>query len=103
MSLAACSSTPVAPPAKIITEIQTVTPPKPTVTPPDQLRLRDVEFIVITPENVDEVFANLKGDKALIALTPKGYENISLNLSDIRAYIQQQKQIIILYEGVWKE
>ena len=91
------------PPAKIVTEIQTVTPPKPTVAQPDQLRLREFEFIVVTPDNVEEVFANLKGDQVLFALTTKDYENIALNLSDIRAYIQQQKQVILLYENVWKE
>lgn len=90
------------PPAKIITEIQEVAPPKPIVSNPDQLRLREIEFIIITPENADEVFASLKDNKVVFAITAEGYENLSLNLSDIRAYIQQQKQVIILYEDVWK-
>lgn len=68
---------------------------------PDELNLRKFEFIVITPENVDEVFANMKGDKALFALTSKGYENIALNLSDIRSLIQQQKAIIAIYDKQW--
>lgn len=76
-------------------------PPKPSVPIPDELSLRNFEFIIITPENVEEVFKNLRGDKALFALTAKGYENISLNLSDIRALIEQQKQIIALYEKQW--
>lgn len=62
-----------------------------------------MEFIIVTPDNFEEVFANLKGDKVLFALTSKGYEDIALNLSDVRAYINQQKRIIILYENVWKE
>lgn len=76
-------------------------PPKPSVPIPDELNLRNFEFIIITPENVDQVFAELRGDKALFALTAKGYENIALNLSDIRALIEQQKQIIALYEKQW--
>lgn len=70
---------------------------------PDALSLRDIRFIIITPENAAEVFAKLKDDKVLFALTIKGYEDIALNLGDIRAYIRQQNKVIILYENVWKE
>lgn len=76
-------------------------PPKPTVPTPDELSLREVKFIVVTPENAVETFNNLKGDKAIFALTAKDYENISLNLSDINAYIQQQKEIIVIYQKQW--
>jgi hypothetical protein len=93
----------VTPPAKIVTQTEYVTPPAPIVPKADPLSLRDVEFIIVTPDNFEEVFAKLKGDKVLFALTSKGYEDIALNLSDVRAYIQQQKRIIILYENVWKE
>jgi hypothetical protein len=65
--------------------------------------LRDVEFIIITPENQEEVFADLSKDKALIALTAEGYEKLALNISDIRALIQQQKTIIAVYEKQWEE
>lgn len=91
------------PPAKIITQTEYVKPTAPIVPNADPLSLRDVEFIIVTPDNFEEVFANLKGDKVLFALTSKGYEDIALNLSDVRAYIQQQKRIIILYQNVWKE
>lgn len=97
----ACSSTP--PPAKIITKTEYVTPPAPIVPKPDALSLRDIRFIIITPENAEEVFAKLKDDKVLFALTVEGYEDMALNLGDIRAYIRQQNKVIILYENVWKE
>jgi hypothetical protein len=93
----------VAPPAKIITETEYVTPPAPIVPTPDVLDLRDVEFLVVTEENVDEVFASLSGDKVLFAMTTKNYDKIALNLSDLRAYISQQKSIIILYENSYDE
>lgn len=101
--LAACSSTPVAPPAKIITETEYVAPPKPILPKVDPLSLKDVEFVVITPDNIDEIWANLENDQALIAITPDGYEKIASNLNDLRSYIAQQKQIILVYEGVWDE
>jgi len=103
LSLAACSSNPVQPPAKIVTNTEYVTPPQPIVTLPDTLELKEIEFIIVTPENIEEVLTNLKDDKVLFALTAKGYEDIALNLSDIRAYIQQQNQVILLYRKVWDE
>lgn len=32
------------------------------------------------------------------ALTEKGYENLSLNLNDLRTFIQQQRAIVAAYE-----
>lgn len=90
------------PPPRIVTETQLVKPPKPNVPKADELNLRDFEFVVITPDNIEEVFANIRGDKVLFAVTAKGYENIALNLSDIRSLIQQQKAIIAIYEKQWE-
>lgn len=39
----------------------------------------------------------------LFALTDKGYASLGLQLSDIRAFIEQQKSIIIAYESYYKE
>jgi len=33
-----------------------------------------------------------------MAISVRGYENISLNLADLRRYILQQKEIIVYYE-----
>lgn len=72
----------------------------------DPVKMRDVQWIIITPDNYEKVFSDLSkkgGPVVLFALTDKGYENISLNLSDIRAFIQQQKAIIAAYEGYYKK
>ena len=97
--LAACSSTPVQPPPKIVTETEYVKPPKPIVPQPDAIKLREIDFIVITPENIDEIWGTLKDDQVLIAITPEGYEKIALNLSDLRAFIAQQTKIIAIFES----
>lgn len=81
--------------------------PKPELVLPksDRISARPVEWIVITPENYQEVFDKLSKSGrpiVLFALTDKGYENISLNLSDIRAFMQQQKAIIAAYENYYK-
>lgn len=75
-----------------------VKPPKPIVPPIDELNLRDVQWIVVTPENVEQVFSSIEGDKVFFALTADGYESLALNISDIRALIDQQQSIIAIYE-----
>ena len=72
----------------------------------DELRIRKVEWIVVTPENAEKVFEEIKNTGrpvTLFALTDKGYENLGLNLSDLRAYIQQQQVIIAAYENYYKQ
>ena len=73
---------------------------------PDRIISRPVEWIVVTPENYEEVINRLKNNKqgvALFALTADGYENVALNLNDIRTYIQQQQAIILAYERYYQE
>jgi hypothetical protein len=70
-----------------------------------ELRMRDIDWVIITPENYEEVFARLSESGrpvAIFGLTDKGYENLGLNLSDLRAYIQQQQVIIAAYENYYK-
>jgi len=89
-------------------EISTKPVQKPELELPraDELRLRDVEWTLITPDNAEEVFAEAEESGRPIVffgLTDKGYENLGLNISDIRAFIQQQKTIIAAYENYYKE
>jgi len=65
-----------------------------------------VEWVVITEENMDQKIAEWKKlgkPVALFVLDGEGYENLGLNFSDIRALVQQQKQIIIAYENYYKQ
>jgi hypothetical protein len=98
--LASCSS-----PAEIEhvrpVEVRTIEVPRPAPIVPsvDQLRLRSVNWIIITPDNVEESFARIQsGELVLFAVTAEGYENIALNLSDVRAMIEQQQRIIAIYQ-----
>jgi hypothetical protein len=89
-------------------EVSTVPVEKPELELPktDKIRLREVEWTLITPDNVDEVLEQAeKSGRPVVffALTDKGYENLGLNISDIRALIQQQKTIISAYENYYKE
>lgn len=96
-SLAACSSIP--------NEVTTVVEPapRPDIVLPnvDKLTTRPVEWIVITPDNVDEVFATLEEqgtDVVLFGLTDDGYENLSVNTANIIKLLEQKNAIIMAYK-----
>lgn len=66
--------------------------------------MRDVTWIIINEENLEQRIENLRvtgQPVALFVLTAEGYENLALNLSDIRALIQQQQEIIAAYENYY--
>jgi hypothetical protein len=81
-------------------EIRTVevSKPKPIVPKVDQLGLKSVKWIIVTPENINQLFDDMNGEKVLFALTSEGYENIAFNLSDIMAMIRQQQKVIAIYK-----
>ena len=89
-------------------EVSTRPVDKPELTLPrvDELRMREVSWIVINQDNVDQVFEDLKNKNipvGVYALTGEQYENLGLNFSDIRALVQQQQAIIVAYEKYYKE
>lgn len=56
-----------------------------------------VNWIVLNKSNAAEKLAELEkseGIVAVLALTPRGYENLSMNVAELRRYIQQQNAII---------
>ena len=101
--LSACASEPSVETLKPVEVRELQTPrPAPIVPSVDQIQLRDVKWIIITPENVDSVFDSLNGELVLFAVTTSGYESLALNLSDVRAMIQQQQKIIAIYKNSYR-
>jgi len=101
--LVACSSVPV---QRIEISTTPVEKPKLTLPQADQLFQRPLEWVIITPDNVEEVFEKIQTlgrPLVVFGITDKGYENIALNLSDLRAYLQQQKAIIAAYENYYQQ
>ena len=87
-------------------EITAVPLEKPNLVVPnvDVLSMRNIQWYVITEDNYKQVLKSLKKDGrplALFAITDKGYADLGLNLSDIRAMIQQQKAVIAAYKGYY--
>ena len=72
---------------------------------PAPLELQDIDWIIITKDNADEVFEKIKaggGEYSLFALTDKGYEKLALNFADIRNKIAEQRQIILSYKDYYE-
>ena len=72
---------------------------------PEPLSLVDVEWIVVTKDNVDEVMEKVKaegGDYALFAVTDEGYKKLSTNFADIRNKLYEQNQIILSYKEYYE-
>jgi hypothetical protein len=104
--LTGCSLWSSPPVQKIEVSTTPVEKPKLVLPKADQLFQRPIEWVLITPENVEEAFKAIQGrgrPVLLFGVTDKGYENLALNLSDLRAYLQQQKTIIAAYENYYQQ
>lgn len=73
----------------------------PIVARPKPLQLNDTRVFVVNKDNYEEFveeFTSIYGELAFVALSMKDYENLALNIADIKRYLEQQKEIILYYE-----
>jgi hypothetical protein len=102
LAISGCSSTM---PQKIEVSAKPIEKPELVLPDADGLRMKEVKWVLLTPENFEEKLKDFETSGRPIvffALTDEGYENISMNFSSIRAYIQQQQAIIAAYENYYK-
>jgi len=69
---------------------------------PKPISLERIEFKVVNSTNIDTFIAEQKlksgkNDIVFIAISMNDYEKLSLNLAELKRYIQQQGQIIVYY------
>ena len=81
---------------------------KPALVLPDVtvLELRDADFKIITPEELNDIFDKLKKDGepvVIYALTTEGYSQLALNIGDILKLVSQQKAIIEAYKEYYEQ
>ena len=72
---------------------------------PDPLKLQDVEWIIITKDNANEIFERLKsagGEYALFAVEDTGYEKLQINFTDIRNKLAEQRQLLLAYREYYE-
>lgn len=73
----------------------------PKAAPPKPLQLTDTRVFVVTEDNFEqfvEEFTREYGELAFVALSMKDYENLALNVAEIKRYLNQQREIILYYE-----
>ena len=100
--LTGCSLRPD-PEIKVVTQIEKTTVP--IVARPKPIDLVDTRVYVVTKDNYDsfvEEFTEEHGELAYVVLSMKDYENLALNIADIRRYLEQQNEIIVYYENAVK-
>ena len=58
-------------------------------------------FWIVTEQNFEEFkkkFAEKNGSFLFYSISVRDYENLALNMAEIKRYIEQQKEIVIYYE-----
>jgi hypothetical protein len=101
LTLSGCSLFPREPEKQIITETKIIKPTIAVAERPKGLQMADVTFYVVTEKNFDEFkekFLKDNADFVFYAMSVRDYENLALNMADIKRYIGQQKEIIVYYE-----
>jgi len=101
--LSGCSSRPPEPEIKTVTQVQRITVP--VVARPKPIDLVDVRVYVVNKDNLEQFVADFTaehGEFAVVALSIDSYENLALNIADLRRYINQQTDIIVYYEESMK-
>jgi len=72
---------------------------------PSPLKLQTMRWVVVTPNNIDQVWAELeknKTDLVLFSLTDDGYEQLAITMLELRQYIEQQKAMLIKYKEYYE-
>lgn len=73
---------------------------------PAPLRLSSPEWFVVTPDNVDEVWEEIKSvktrDVVIFGMTDDGYVELSNDLTKMRNLIAEQRQIIMQYKEYYE-
>jgi len=80
--------------------IPTQAPPQ-----PQPVRMLPVNWQVITSENLNTFVQQLQQsqnnqNQVFVAIQMTDYENLVLNLADLRRYIEQQQAVIVYYRAV---
>ena len=105
--LVGCSSTPkITTVEKIVTKTVVEKKLPLSIKAPAPLLLDEVSWIVVTEENINEVWEQIRNDNegvALFALRHGDYERLALNIADIRAQLGEYVIILKRYREYYEE
>ncbi len=71
---------------------------------PTPVQMMPVNLRVVTPDNLQEFLAALSADQGnptyvFVTMQMRDYENLTLNLAELRRYMEQQQAVIQFYRG----
>lgn len=99
--LTSCGIANLIPEPKVIVETEYIKRAVPIQTRPLPVEMPGVDWYVVNETNLEEFITRIGddvGNVVFVAITPKGYENLALGISELRRYILQQQEIIVYYE-----
>ncbi len=70
------------------------------------VNMKEVDYIVVTEENIEVVWRELEAAGkpiVLFALTHEGYEALALNNAEVIRYLSEQKAILIAYKEYYEK
>ena len=73
---------------------------------PKPLQLIDTRVRVVTSDTLEQFLKEYEeqyGELAFVVLSMQDYENLALNIADLRRFINQQTEIIVYYEEAVSE
>ena len=90
-------------------EVVTITKPAAVYHPPlpNKVNTKPVEWTVLTPAIMSEYLTDLEKGEAptnvYYGISPTGYENLSVNMSELKRYIRQVLSIVDYYQKLDKQ
>ena len=103
--LSSCSS--FKPEKEIVTVEKIVKPTIAIALKPTPIEMKNADVLVVTEQNfqevVDKVKAKQNGQFVVYALDLKSFENLAINMEQIKRYIEQQNEVILYYEKAVRE
>jgi hypothetical protein len=100
MSLVACTSAPELLDPVVI-QREAIDRPTLNLPPVDKLTSQNVTWTIVTPDNAEQVFADMQasgGAPVLFSVSATNYENIAINTQEALRVIVQQQAVIDGYQ-----
>ena len=105
MILANCSMLPTTKPVEVVTIAEPVPMYHPP--PPYEVALTDIDWVILTPELMKDYLVDYENGSApavaYYSLTSKEYENLSMNMAEIKRYLRDTLSIVKFYRDYDKK
>ena len=86
----------------VVTQVEYVEQTIPRQPRPEPLDLYPIQFYAVTEETLDDFITRFEEENGVVvffAISVPSYENMALNMADMKRYIEQQKAVILYYES----